>query len=252
MNVIKEAANVYAQQSTNSQKQENVQNTIQRSKQAFLEHEVQGFLSYPEFVYQQSTYIKKQWWLLQGVLLLSLYWLLQITKSPVYVQKCMGILSSLFTILIIPELWKNCNAMATEIEGAAYYSLRQIYAARMLVFAMVDLILLSIFFVASGITGRLTVTEMMIQFFLPFTVSCCICFRTFCSQKAVSEYLAIFFCTVWTFVWAEIILNETIYAAIKMPVWCILMLLAIAYFVYSVKKLWKGCETIWEENRIWD
>ena len=44
--------------------------TMQKSKDAFAEYEAGRFLSYFEFLYQQSFYIKKRWWGIQILLLL--------------------------------------------------------------------------------------------------------------------------------------------------------------------------------------
>mgnify|MGYP006990195710 CR=1 FL=1 len=49
-------------------------------------------------------------------------------------QRILGVVASLFIILIIPELWKNQTYQSMEIEATSYYSLRQIYAARMSLF----------------------------------------------------------------------------------------------------------------------
>lgn len=247
MDSLKKAVNAYVQEQMGKDiKEENIKATIVKSKQAFWDQESHLVLSYPEFILKQSTYIKKRWWLLQGALLLLLYFLLQITESSFYSKRCTGIGASLFVILIIPELYKNCNTVSTEIESASYFSLRQLYAARMVLFAMVDLSILTLFFVTLGIRGQWTVGEMMTSFFLPFMVSCGICFHIFCSQKATTQYLALFLCMIWTFLWVQIVLNESIYAAITRPVWCIAMVLSLVYFVYSICRVWKSCETIWE------
>ena len=106
-------------------------------------------LSRAEFLYQQSQYIRKRWWILQGGLLVLLWILLAVSESGVVVQKSMGVAAPLFAVLLLPELWKNRNAQATEIEGTAFYSLRQIYAARIFLFAMADFLLLFAFFAAT-------------------------------------------------------------------------------------------------------
>ena len=61
----------------------------------------------------------------------------------------MGILAPSFVILILPELWKNRSNGAMEVEGATFFSIKNIYAARMLLFGMVDVCLLSVFLITS-------------------------------------------------------------------------------------------------------
>lgn len=57
----------------------------------------------------------------------------------------MGAAAPLFALLILPELWKNQSSHTLEIECTTCYSLRQIYGARIFLFALVDITLLSIF-----------------------------------------------------------------------------------------------------------
>ncbi len=229
-----------------------IKEAVQRSKKAFCESETEHFLSYPEFIYQQGRYIHKRWWVLQGLILAALWWILQITESNIYIQRSMGIIASLFVILIVPEFWKNRSSASAEIECTAYYSLRQVYAARMIIFAAVDLLLLSSFFAAVSVTGRLTVGEILIQFFIPFNVTCCICFRTLCSTRLGSEYMALLFCMVWVAIWVLILLDENIYAAVSVPIWGGLLAASILYLGYSIRKMQKCCEIIWEVNPSWN
>ena len=60
--------------------------------------------------------------------------------------RILGILSIVFADLIIPEIWKNQRYSVMEVEGAAFYTLRQICAARILMFAAVDLLMVTVFF----------------------------------------------------------------------------------------------------------
>ena len=46
-----------------------IQETIAASKAAFLAGEAERTVSHLEFLYLQSRYIQKRWWLLQGLLL---------------------------------------------------------------------------------------------------------------------------------------------------------------------------------------
>ena len=50
--------------------EEKLQRTLEKSKAAFRQGEESGALSWLEFLYQQSTYIQKRWWLAQGLVLL--------------------------------------------------------------------------------------------------------------------------------------------------------------------------------------
>lgn len=231
-----------------SYSEKNLQKTLKQARTAFYETEAGEVLSYKEFVYWQSRYIKKRWWILQGVLLLTLWYVLKLLGSGFYTQRFMGVAAPLFAVLLVPELWKNKNASALEIECSSYYSLHQIYAVRIFLFAMVDLFLLCAFSMTAILTGRILPSEIMIQFFLPYIVTCCICFRTLYSQKAGSEAFALILCMVWSGIWGKIVLNEKIYRTISLPIWCIMTAVSALYLGYCICRGQKECNAIWEGN----
>lgn len=232
--------------------EKNLQETIQKSKAAFVESEAENFISKAEFLYQQSKYIRKRWWILQGMILFLLWLILQLTERNVQLQRGIGISASLFAILLLPELWKNRNANALEIESVSYYSLRQIYSARIFAFALVDFLLLCAFTLPTVLTGRLLVEEMMIQFFLPYLVACCICFRVLYSKGIGSEAFALFLCFVWCAVWTKIVLDEKIYGTLSLPVWFVMTVVAVFYLGYCIYKGQNSCTGMWEENKLWN
>ena len=82
--------------------EEKMQDTICKAKTAFVENEAEDFITHAEFIYQQSKYIHKRWWILQGVILGFLWLFLQETQSSFYIQRCMGVAASLFAILQLP------------------------------------------------------------------------------------------------------------------------------------------------------
>ncbi len=226
--------------------EQRLQETIRRSKAAFYEAEDCESLSYADFLYQQSRYIQKRWWMMQGILLFLLWLLLVLTGSSFYVQRSMGIGASLFAVLLLPELWKNQSSGALEIENTAYYSLRQIYSARIFLSALVDLLFLSLFVLSAVGTGTMSVEEIVIHFFLPYLVTCCICFRTLYSAGKSSEYLALLLCMLWCAVWTQFVLNEKIYEAVSLPLWLVMTAAAVLYLGYWISRGQRGCREILE------
>ena len=223
--------------------------TVRAAKCAYYQSEAEAPLFRWEFVFQQAKFIRKYWWLLQALVLLGLWAILKYSESGSLVQRSIALFSPLFVVLILPELWKNRSADAMEVECCTRFGLRQIYAARMLLFGIVDLAMLTVFFLASSSLGRLTAAELVIQFFLPFNVTACICFRTLYSRAINSEALALLLCVVWSVLWAQIVYNQTIYQAVTTPVWAALLTLSAGYLVrcihkgqrvqiYEVKPLW--------------
>ena len=225
---------------------------IEAAKKAFYEGEQERDASFPEFLYEQSRYIQKRWWILQAAVLLGLWWLLVYTESGAYVKKGMGMAASLFAVLIMPELWKNRNTGAMEIEGTTFYTLRQMYAARIMAFALADGFILGIFFAATSFSGRLTLWEAVVQFFIPFNISCCICFGTLYSRKTGSEVFSVFLCMMWDAVWFLFLLQEPIYEAVTKPVWALIFISSVLYLFYCVSRGQKKWRQMWEVQILWN
>ena len=158
------------------------------------------------------------------------------SKSAYYVRRSLSVVAPLFVILILPELWKNRNANSTEIECTTFYSLRLIYATRMTLFAITDLLLITLFTISTAFTAQITLWEMMIHFFLPFNMSCCICFTSFYKSKYVSETCSILLCAVWTSLWILVILNDAVYNTISAPLWFFMILLSFLGAGWSISR----------------
>lgn len=222
------------------------------AKEAFYKEAEIERGSYFEFLYQQSKFIRKSWWIIQFALLVMLYISLCNADSEYMVRRSMGVLSPIFAIIIMPEIWKNRSSNSMEIEGAAYYSLRQIYSARMLLFAFVDGLLVAVFSALILWTTSVSFTDMAIQFFLPMIVTCCICFRTFYSRVASSEYASVFFSLIWTGIWTAVIIDESIYDMVSTPAWMGICVAALIYLVYVLRKVMNKCDSYWEVEKAWN
>lgn len=219
------------------------------SRKAYHTQQAQDRLGQLEFLYQQGRYLHKRWWVLQGVVLALLWFLLRDSYSDQFSQRLMSVYAPLFVLLLMPELWKNRRTGAMEIENTAFYSLRQIYAARLTLFALVDLLLLTVFFLTMALGGFLQV-RFLCQFFLPFAVTCCICFRTLYSR--VPEPCAMLLCVVWSVVWMELTAAEQIYALLTPPLWLGLLGLSLVYLAYCVVRGQKRLPKLWEGTPIWN
>lgn len=215
--------------------------TVQNAKIAFAESEAKEYISHAEFLYQQSKYIHKRFAIMQGLLLFALWMMLQLVESNFYIQRCLGIGSSLFAMFLLPELWKNRNTNALEIESVSYFSLRQIYTARIFFLALIDFTLLCAFTIPIALSERLQIEEMIIQFFLPYIMTCCICFRTLNMKKIGTETFSLFLCVIWCAIWTQIILNEKIYYAISLPMWLFMTVISIIYLGYCIYKAQNDC-----------
>lgn len=231
---------------------ESLQKVIEKSKVAFYKQESENYLSSFEFLYQQGKYIHKRWWLLQAIVLLILWSILTATENNDYLQKSIGAATPLFTILILPELWKNRNSYSIEIECTAYYSLRQLYSARILIFSFIDLLLLFSFTIAIIATKGWLLQDIILPFFLSYIVNCCICFRCFYSQNNYSEIFSIFLCIFWSYLWIQIISNQYLYSTISLPIWYSLFIIAVFYLFFCIYKGQKNYKRLWEVTSIWN
>ena len=104
----------------------------------------------------------------------------------------LGMIGVLFIVLMIPEFWKNKSCDCMQIEATCLYSLRQIYAARIFLFGIVDLFMISLFCITLRGSVNLALSEIVIQFLFPAVVTACICFGTLCSNSRVNEELLLF------------------------------------------------------------
>jgi len=161
--------------------------------------------SYFEFLFEQFKFIKKRWWILQGGILVLLWILLVDSDGGANTERTLGTMSVMFSVMIIPEIWKNRSFSAVEIEKTAFYSLRQICAARILLFAVVDLLMTTFFFGVSVYTLQISAYRLIIDFLVPFNVSCCICFRLLYSKWNDMEYIAVFLCIACILIWRQIL-----------------------------------------------
>lgn len=233
-------------------REEAVAQTIRVAKAAFFEAESRRPLTRWEFLLQQSRYIQKHWWLLQGGVLILLWCVLRSADSSQYMQRSLGVAAPLFALLALPELWKNrgCNAM--EVEGAALYSLRQIYAARFTLFAGADVLLLSLFFLAVQHSGMATLWELLVQFLLPCNVSCCICFSCLYSRQISSEALCLVLCGIWTAFWESLLLRDAVYQAISPALWGALLAASFAFLGWCIFRGQRSWSKTWEVKPIWN
>lgn len=226
--------------------EQKITETVRKSIEVYCLTEQERILTYWEFLWAQLRLIRKRWWLLQTLLLILLWAVLPSVQVEHLEQRILGVVASLFIILIIPELWKNQTYQSMEIEATSYYSLRQIYAARMLLFGIVDIVLITIFCMSTAFTMDILFSQLFMQFIFPMTVTAAICFGILCSKYPFSETTAIMMCIAWSAIWLVVILNERIYTAITIPLWLIFIGMAFAFLVYAIYRTLHCCNHYWE------
>ena len=132
------------------------------------------------------------------------------------------------------------------MESSSYYSLRQIYAARMLLFGATDTLLFTAFFVTTMSILNFSITELLIEFLFPMTITACICLRTLYSSR-LNEMAAVTLCILWSTVWLLIVLNDNVYSRITIPIWIFLLAVALLYLGIVIYQVLGKCTNYWEE-----
>lgn len=226
--------------------EKHIQETVKKSIDIYCINEQRNSLSYGEFLWVQLRLMRKRWWLLQLLLLLVLGGILPQLQIAQQIQRSIGIISTLFVILIIPELWKSRTYDFMEIEAASFYSLQQIYASRMLLFGIVDISLITVFCAISSVTLQVPLTDLLVHFIFPMVVTACICFGMLCSKYPFGETTAIVSCLVWSAIWLLVVLNDNVYTAITIPVWMILLVISLIICVFMCYRVIHDCNNYWE------
>lgn len=229
-------------------REDKILDTIHKSKEIFCQKEQEKLLTYYEFLWIQFRVTQKKWWVLQAVLLAVMGAALPSVGEDYFIQRGLGIAGVLFVVLIIPELWKNQSCKCMEIEGASYYSLRQIYAARILLFGLVDVVMLTVFCLALRGSLHITLLSFISQFFFPMLVTACICFGLLCRRQLINEAVSVVLCVVWSTVWWLITANEKIYAVITPPVWIALTVMAAVILSSMIYRIVHDCMKYWEDT----
>jgi len=228
--------------------EQNIKETVRKSIDAYCFAEQERPLAYLEFLWAQLRLIRKRWWLFQ-TLLLSISWaVLPSLQGGQRIQRILGVIASLFVILIVPELWKSRTYQSMEIEAASYYSLRQIYAARMLLFGIVDIVLISSFCGLTAITVDILLSQLLVQLIFPMVVTAAICFGILCSKYSFSETAAVMMCVAWSIIWLTVVQNEKIYPAITFPLWLSFIGIALIFLAFTIYRTLHCCNHYWEVN----
>lgn len=238
----------YKEKNPIQSREDKILDTINKSKETFYQKEQEKLLTYREFLWTQFRVTQKKWWVLQVLLLVGIGAVLPSIQEDYFIQRGLGVVGVLFIVLIIPELWKNKSYQCMEIEASSYYSLRQIYASRIFLFGLVDVLILTVFGLLLHGKLHITLLSLISQFFFPMVVTACICFGLLCSKHFVNETVSIVLCIMWSAVWWLITASEMIYTVIKLPVWIALTGMALLILGGMVYKTLHDCMKYWEDS----
>lgn len=218
---------------------------IDACKETYFRKEQDHLLTYWEFLWGQLQYTRKRWWALQAGLLILAFQAIPNMDDYQYKMRSVGVIGCLFVVLMIPELWRNRETDSTQIEASCLYSLQQVYAARITLFGIADVALLTIFCFTLGHMG-FSLIEVLSQFLLPVTVTACICFSLLCGKSNVSETISLVACLIFGGAWWLILMNDGIYTRIVPSVWAALFAMALMFLTLTVRKTIRTTNQQWE------
>lgn len=224
-----------------------IREVIQKSKEVYFAQDQLRPVTYWEFLWGQFRYARKYWWGFQAALLALAYKILPVIDNEFSRLRSVGVIGCLFAVFIIPELWKNKECNCTQVEAACLYSLRQVYAARITLFGLMDVGLLTVFSLSLGRMG-FSLAAVLFQFLLPTAVTACICFLLLCGKRNWSEAFSLSVCLVWCAVWWLIVMNEKIYLMVAPAVWGMLFAAVLLLLTMAVRKTVYTANQIWEAN----
>ncbi len=226
-------------------REEKILETIVSCKEVYFQQEQNHLLTYREFLWTQLRYTRKRWWALQAALLAFAIQMLPTMDTYFTQVRSMGVIGCLFVVLMIPELWRNRETDSVQVEAACLYSLRQVYAARITLFGMVDVALLTLFSLSLGNLG-FTLVEVLAHFLLPVTVTACICFWLLCGKQSWSETVSLAACLLFGAAWWLLMMNEQIYTMIVPGVWAALFGISLIFLALAVRRTIKTTNLCWE------
>ncbi len=226
-------------------REESIQKTIALCKDSFFRQEQNRLITDLEFLWTQFQHTRKRWWTLQAALLFLACQIIPGMGEHYHRVRSTGVIGCLFVVLMIPELWRNRESGSTQVEASCLYSLRQIYAARITLFGLVDVALLTAFSLSLNRIGFSPV-EVLSQFLLPVTVTACICFSLLCGKIHVSETVSLAACLIFGGIWWLILMNEQLYTMIVPGVWAALFGSSLIFLALTVRRAVQTTNQIWE------
>lgn len=253
MKDIEKILNEYKENNKVSIDIKKISQTINISQKSFYESKENRTISYFEFLFEQAKYIQKRWWAFQIIILIALWQIIRNSIEVEIMRRCIGILVPTFVIMILPELLKNKVSKSLEIECSTCYSLKEIYSAKMILFTIIDAILISIFMALVSATTKMKLIDLIIQFFIPFNITCLICLMCLCNKRRYNYYLKNIIAFVCIAIWIFIIVQENIYNIITLPIWIGILVLSSLYLAFSIFKILNenASEELWE-GKVWN
>ncbi|MDO4281217.1 MAG: hypothetical protein Q4C56_06255 [Peptococcaceae bacterium] len=220
--------------------------TIRAARASFAQAEAAAPMMWGGFLQFALRHMHKRWWLAQTLVLLALWYSLPEMTSQLQMVRALGVGASLFVILAIPELAKNQQYDAIEIEATTYYSLRQIYAARMLILGLADVVIVTVFCIWLSLTAPVSLSLLLVHFLLPLTLTACLCFVVLADRHCRGVVRPVSVCIGASGLWWLFFANAARYDALSTPLWLGILALALVVLAALIRQWMLASTRIWE------
>lgn len=218
--------------------------TVAAARARFIQAEAEMPLPFYAFLRGQLRLMHKRWWLAQALLLALVAWLLP-GLEDFLLCRTLGLAGALFVVLLVPECARNRTHVCLEIEATTYYSLRHIYAARLLLFGLVDVVLLSGFCGLAAWSAKLPLLALLTQFLLPLVVTAALCFAVLSCRRG-SGGAATSACLLAGGGWWLVLRDEQLYQLLTVPVWLVLFAASLVFLAYVIQRWINESTKQWE------
>lgn len=224
-------------QANNHDNQRKINEIVHLSIDKFYHTEKQNLLSKHAFFYSQLKLLKKRWLFLQTILLFLLFIFIQYSPDMSYYSSSLGIVSCLLIIFLMPELWRDKNTDKSELVNTCFYSLEHLYAVKIIIFGIYDLMILTIFFIIATFTAKITFYMIVVHFLLPLVITACICFYFLTKNDSYNYLTTLCLCIFTSFMWYMLTSIEIVYTKVSIVIWVLLLMIAVLFLLHEIKKI---------------
>ncbi|MBV4417218.1 hypothetical protein [Clostridium tyrobutyricum] len=225
-----------------------VNHTIKIAADEFQKHRPKGKIGYMEFLFHEISFIGAKIWLCQGILLISIYIVLNIIfeGNLKYILDChipdlLCFFTVFTTMIAIPFLCRSHRYKMYELESSTYMPISKLLSSRLIIIGIGDIILL--IFINIIVLNKVNIPTVFIILYslLPFLisfVSCIFILRYNSTQYSVfiCEAFCLFLLILQPFFHR---LVPQIYYETALSGWIILTILFAALLAFQIYKLLK-------------
>lgn len=184
------------------------------------------------------------------LLLLAVWPLLESAKRPACDYLALfSVFFAFIGVFMLVEIRRNFSCRLWELEQSCFFNLKQICAARLLLFGGADLVLLTVFILAVGKRAGIGYFRFGIYLIVPFILSQLVYLLAFSclrNEKELTQYGIAFLTSLLS---AFVTRFPKAYERANLWIWCVLLLSAALGMGIQIRKMFKRME---EDGLCWN